>query len=118
MNDMSNRPDDAPAYFHFDNENEIVETRFMGTVTLHDVGFERVEAILFEESRADADDEAKKRMMDRVIKRLLFESMNGEHGERLDPDEPLPGRIMMDMVKLRAAIVRMYGLDQGEVKNA
>ncbi|MDR5790279.1 hypothetical protein P9281_27415 [Caballeronia sp. LP003] len=114
MNDMSQ----PPGYFHFDNENDIVETRFFGTVTLHDVGYERVEAILFEENRPDADEAAKKRMMDRVIKRLLFESMTGEHGERLAPDEPLPGRVMMDMVKLRGAIVRMYGLDQGEVKNA
>jgi hypothetical protein len=115
MNDMSH--DLVPALFHFDSTEETITTRFMGNVTLRDVGFERVEAILFEENRQDADEEAKRAMMDRVIKRLLCESLHGENGERLTLDTRLPGRMMFDMVKLRGAVVRLYGLDQGEIKN-
>jgi hypothetical protein len=119
MNDMSQ----APAQFHFDREDEVLETRYMGTLSLHDIGFERVEAILFEEGQRakavdeSADEDAKKTMMDRSIRRLIVESVTGEHGERFTGDEQLPGRLMMDMMKLRKAIVRMYGLDQEEVKN-
>ena len=117
MNDLSQ----VPVQFHFDNGDEVLETRYMGTLSLHDIGFERVEAILFEEGQRakadDADDDAKKNLMDRAIKRLIVESVTGEHGERFTGGEELPGRLMMDMMKLRKAIVRMYGLDQEEVKN-
>ncbi|KXU94164.1 hypothetical protein CR51_27205 [Caballeronia megalochromosomata] len=91
----------------------------MGRLTLHDVGFERVEAILYEEGRRNEtdDDAAKRAMMDRAIKRLIVETVTGENGERFTGDEKLPGRLMMDMMKLRRAIVHLYGLDQDEVKN-
>ncbi|BAO89021.1 hypothetical protein [Caballeronia cordobensis] len=117
MNDMSEVPD-APA-FHFDGENEIVKTRFMGTVTLRDVGYERVEAIIYMENRATVTDEDTRTMMDRVIRRLLIESAEGERGERLTNDlfAHLPGRLMFDMTALRKAVMRLYGLDQDDVKN-
>ena len=114
MNDMSK----APAFFHFDNKDEVIETRYLGKLTLHDVGYERVEAILFDEGRrTDASDEAQKTMMERVIKRLVLETVRGEHGERITNEAKLPGRLMMDMIKIRKAVVRMYGLDSEDVKN-
>lgn len=116
MNDLRQVP---PPEFHFDNQDEVVETRYLGRLTLHDVGFERVEAILFEEGRRNEsdDDETKRAMMDRVIRRLIVETVTGANGERFTGDEKLPGRLMMDMMKLRRSIVHMYGLDQDEVKN-
>jgi hypothetical protein len=123
MNDMSNAHASEPASFHFDHEDERLVTRYLGTLTLRDIGLDRVEAILVEENRsneeaADADHE---QMLQRVTRRLIIESVEGEHGERFTAeqfDAGLPGRLMFDMTQLKKALLRMYGLDSEDVKNA
>jgi hypothetical protein len=93
-------------------QSEQVETKYLGVVTINDIGTEGIEAIVLE-----AGGNSDTRVMQH---RLLCASAVGPNGERFTMEQMAhwPARAFADRVKLIKAAARINGMAGDEVEKA
>lgn len=93
-------------------QSEQVQTKYLGVVTIHDIGTEGVERIVL-----DAGGDTDTRLMQH---RLLCASAVGPNGERFTMEQMAhwPARAFADRVKLIRAAARINGMAGDEVEKA
>lgn len=108
MNDMNKS---AVPVFSVAPLEEKIKTRCFGTVTIHDIGSDRIEALLV----SHAEDESNLAL----LRELLCEAAEGEHGERFTMEllRKLPARAIQDRNTLIVAAGRVNGIGRQEVEN-
>lgn len=122
---MNARTDEAtPNYFQIPAPlTEKITTQNFGTVTVCAPSPAVIERIIgaFNAGSEQADDKAKVRTKpkdeDAPYRELVAECASGAHGERFTPDllAHLPGQCFGDWVALRAAAIRVCGMNRDEV---
>lgn len=93
-------------------QSEQVQTKYLGVVTIHDIGTEGVERIVL-----DAGGDTDTRLMQH---RLLCASAVGPNGERFTMEQMThwPARAFADRVKLLRGAARINGMAGDEVEKA
>jgi hypothetical protein len=96
--------------FSIEPSEETIETACFGKVTIHDIGADRVEALL--SSHSDEKDNMP------LLRALVCESAEGEHGERFTMEvlRKLPARAIQDRQALMLAAGRVNGIARKDVE--
>jgi hypothetical protein len=107
MNDINKKA--VPA-FNVTPHEETINTRCFGQVRIHDIGAHRIEALLA--AHQDEQDNLP------LLRAILCEAGEGEHGERFTPDllRKLPARAFRDSRELMVAAGRVNGLARDDVE--
>lgn len=108
MNDVNKQ---AVPLFSVAPLEEKIKTRCFGTVTIHDIGTDRIEALLVRH----AEDETNMAL----LRELLCEAAEGEKGERFTMEllSKLPARAITDRNLLIVAAGRVNGISRQDVEN-
>jgi len=91
-------------------QSEQVQTKYLGLVTINDIGTDGIEAVVLE-TKGDTDTRL-------LQQRLLCASAVGPNGERFTMEQMAnwPARAFADRVKLMKAAARINGMAGDEVE--